>query len=318
MNESLLKKTNLTDTDPFLTEDVERKLDMLEVSNPLPYVALRTGLCYDARMRFHSTNNPLDLHPEDPRRVYMIYCALISAGLVNGSEDDERSRDRNQLALIDAVEATTEDISLVHSLEHVNFIAKTALMSVEELDALELISNSVYFNKESAYCGRLCCGGTIEACAAVVERKVRNAIAVVRPPGHHAEPQQAMGFCIFNNVAIATRAMLQRYSHINKVLILDWDVHHGNGTQRAFWHDPNVLYMSIHRYEDGRFYPASSYGGLDKVGEGEGIGKTVNVPWPTGGMGDGDYIYAFQKVIMPIAYEFNPDLVISTLGFAST
>lgn len=97
------------------------------------------------------------------------------------------------------------------------------------------------------------------------------------------------------------------------------DVHHGNGTQRAFWDDPNVLYMSIHRHDGGKFYPSSDFGALDMVGVGAGEGKSVNIPWPGPGFGDGDYIYAFQKIIMPIAYEFNPDLVISmsTLRYLS-
>ena len=89
------------------------------------------------------------------------------------------------------------------------------------------------------------------------------------------------------------------------------DVHHGNGTQRAFWDDPDVLYMSIHRHDGGQFYPTSDFGALDMVGSGPGEGKSVNIPWPGAGFGDGDYIYAFQKIIMPIAYEFAPDLVIS-------
>ncbi len=139
---------------------------------------------------------------------------------------------------------------------------------------------------------------------------MRNAFAIVRPPGHHAEPTEHMGFCFFNNVAVAAREV-QRQGLAKKVLILDWDVHHGNGTQRAFWDDPNVLYISIHRHDGGKFYPSSDFGALDMVGEGEGEGKSVNIPWPGPGFGDGDYIYAFQKIVMPIAYEFAPDLVIS-------
>lgn len=93
------------------------------------------------------------------------------------------------------------------------------------------------------------------------------------------------------------------------------DVHHGNGTQRAFWNDPNVLYISLHRHDGGKFYPSSDFGALDMVGEGPGEGRSVNIPWPSGGFGDGDYIYAFQKIVMPIAYEFEPDLVIISSGF---
>lgn len=166
--------------------------------------------------------------------------------------------------------------------------------------------------RETGHCARLSCGGVIQACRSVCEGEVRNAFAIVRPPGHHAEPDEHMGFCFFNNVAVATREV-QRQGLAKKVLILDWDVHHGNGTQRAFWDDPNVLYISIHRHDGGKFYPSSDFGALDMVGEGEGEGKSVNIPWPGPGFGDGDYIYAFQKIVMPIAYEFAPDLVISEL-----
>ncbi len=128
-----------------------------------------------------------------------------------------------------------------------------------------------------------------------------------------------MGFCFFNNVAIATKVIQRKYREgpdkVNKVLILDWDVHHGNGTQKAFEDDPSVLYISIHRHENGTFYPSGPYGDMTSIGVGDGEGFSVNVPWPSGGMGDGDYIYAFDHVVMPIAREFDPDMVIISAGF---
>ena len=187
-----------------------------------------------------------------------------------------------------------------------------ALESMQEKLALE----SLYFNQESAFCGRLSAGGTIETCLAVVEGKVKNAIAVVRPPGHHAEPQKAMGFCLFNNVAVAARAVMKKHPEtVKRILILDWDVHHGNGTQRAFEEDPNVLYISIHRFDNGTFYPGTPYGSHTSCGSGAGLGKSVNVPWQGPGMGDADYMHAFDQIVMPIAREFNPDLVIISAGF---
>ncbi|KAI5300087.1 Histone deacetylase hda1 [Ascosphaera atra] len=159
-------------------------------------------------------------------------------------------------------------------------------------------------------------GGAIETCRAVVSGKVKNAIGVIRPPGHHAEHDKTMGFCVFNNVCVATKACQKEFGErCRKVLILDWDVHHGNGTQEAFYDDPNVLYMSLHVFRDGTFYPGGDAGDYDHCGEGNGLGRNVNVPWPIQGMGDGDYLYAFQQVIMPIAYEFDPDLVIISAGF---
>lgn len=188
-------------------------------------------------------------------------------------------------------------------------------LGLKELQALSRDGDSVYFNAESFFCSRLSCGGAIETCDAVMAGTVKNAIAVIRPPGHHAEPHKAMGFCLFNNVCVAAKAMRRKYPACTKVLILDWDVHHGNGTQTAFYEDPSVLYMSIHRYQGGKFYPEGPQGNLDQCGLGPGLGFNVNVPWETGGMCDGDYMYAFQRVIMPIALEFNPDLVIVSAGF---
>ena len=181
------------------------------------------------------------------------------------------------------------------------------------------IYSSLYVNVHSAKCARLSCGGLIELADAVASRRIRNGFAVIRPPGHHAEPQAAMGFCFYNNVAVATKWLQKKYAdgpdQIKKVLILDWDVHHGNGTQKAFENDPSVLYMSLHRFEDGTFYPGTTYGSMTSVGHGEGTGYSVNVPWPSAGMGDADYIYAFNQVIMPIAHEFGPDMVMISAGF---
>lgn len=165
-----------------------------------------------------------------------------------------------------------------------------------------------------------------------------NAVALVRPPGHHAETNVCMGFCYYNNAALAAYAALNRKyqysaaasissespehsnpSHeqhereqnpIRRVLIVDWDVHHGNGTQRIFEDDPRVLYISLHRYP---FYPNT--GAYNEVGKGEGVGYTVNIGWPEGGVGDVEYLAAFRQIIMPIAEQFNPDLVLISAGF---
>jgi histone deacetylase 6 len=176
--------------------------------------------------------------------------------------------------------------------------------------------DSIYFNHSTFECATLAAGGAIEACKAVVQGAVRNAIAIIRPPGHHAESDSPSGFCIFNNVPIAARVCQDAYPDVcRKVLILDWDVHHGNGIQHAFYDDPNVLYISLHVFRGGHFYPNLPDGNLDYTGEGRGEGKNVNIPWADHGMGDAEYIYAFQQIVMPIATEFNPDLVIVSAGF---
>ena len=186
----------------------------------------------------------------------------------------------------------------------------------EELLAIEKQFDSVYFNQLTWQSAMLSAGGAIETCRAVASRQLKNAIAVIRPPGHHAEENRPMGFCMFDNVAIAAKVCQIDYKQTcRKILIVDWDVHHGNGIQQAFYSDPNVLYISLHVHEDGRFYPAGPYGDHLHCGIGAGEGKNINVPWPTKGMGDADYIFAFQHVVMPVAYNFDPDLVIIAAGF---
>lgn len=189
-------------------------------------------------------------------------------------------------------------------------------MSTQDLREEGERLDSIYFNSSTYDCARLAAGGAIEACKAVVQGSVRNAIAIIRPPGHHAESDQPSGFCIFNNVPIATRVCQDAYPQTcRKVLILDWDVHHGNGIQHAFYNDPNVLYISLHVFRGGQFYPNLPDGNYTFCGDGDGIGKNVNIPWEEHGMGDAEYLYAFQEVVMPIASEFDPDLVIISAGF---
>ncbi|KAI9226472.1 MAG: hypothetical protein DHS80DRAFT_18673 [Piptocephalis tieghemiana] len=181
-------------------------------------------------------------------------------------------------------------------------------MNKYELKTTEARFNSVYLCGQSAECSRLSAGGVYAACAAVLRGDVRNAFAIVRPPGHHAEYQKVR--------VIATR-LCQNEFGIKKVLILDWDIHHGNGTQRAFYDDPNVLYISIHRWEEGEFYPSGNDGAPWAIGQGLGRGSNVNIAWSRAGMMDADYLLAFEKIIMPISKTFDPELVIVSAGFDS-
>ena len=187
---------------------------------------------------------------------------------------------------------------------------------MHELKELEAEYDSVYFNQLTFTSALLSAGGAIETCKAVVSRQLKNGIAIIRPPGHHAECNRPSGFCFFDNVAIAARVCQIDYPDTcRKILILDWDVHHGNGIQQAFEEDPNVLYISIHAYLDGSFYPNGPYGNHLHCGVGPGLGSNINIPWERQGMGDADYLYAFQKIVMPVAFEFSPDLVIIAAGF---
>ncbi len=163
-------------------------------------------------------------------------------------------------------------------------------------------------------------GGTIEGVRAVVEREVDTAFCIVRPPGHHASCSNAAGFCFFNNVAVAAR-YAQNELGVNKVCIFDWDVHVGDGTSQIFYEDDTVLYMSIHRFDNGAFYPGPE-GKYSKVGEGKGRGYNIHFPFNVEKsqknlIGDEDFIYACEKVFFPIIKEFEPDLIIISAGFDS-
>lgn len=285
----------------------------------LQIAMLPTGLVYDVRCRFHIELAPLasrdDHHPEEPRRIFVIYQALCQAGLVDDNMSTRPLVD-NPMVLIQSREATPQEICTVHDARHFAFVSGLRDKDPIELRALEKQYDSIYLNQLTFGAALVSAGGAIELCRAVVGRQVKNGIAVIRPPGHHAERERPMGFCFFDNVAIAAKVCQIDYpDECRKILILDWDVHHGNGIQQAFYSDPNVLYISIHVHENGFFYPNGPYGDHLHCGAGAGIGYNVNIPWPSKGMGDADYLYAFQKIVMPVAHEFNPNVVIIAAGF---
>ena len=183
------------------------------------------------------------------------------------------------------------------------------------------MTNSLYFNQSSAECAYLAAGSVADITRQVLEGSLANGVAVVRPPGHHATCSCSMGFCVFNNVAVAARAAVrERWGGARRVLIVDWDVHHGNGTQKIFETDSNVLYVSIHRYDDGVFFPGGTRGHFTNTGTATGRGCTVNIPWdctfdPGGTPGDAEYLLAFDRIIEPICGDFRPDIVLVSAGF---
>ena len=248
---------------------------------------MKTGLVYDAAFLAHRAPY---VHPEHPGRLEAIRGRLDREGLV------ERCRP------VATREATDEELLRIHTPGLLALVEETAQHDFLQLDP------DTYTVRESARAARLAAGGLVDLCAQVAGGKLDSGFALVRPPGHHAEAGRAMGFCLFNNVGVAAKA-LQASGGAGRVLIVDWDLHHGNGTQNSFWEDPTVLYFSTHQFP---FYPGT--GAIDEIGDGRGRGYTVNVAWGEG-MGDAEYLDAFDRVLLPIARTFAPDLVLVSCGF---
>jgi histone deacetylase 6 len=246
-----------------------------------------TGLLFDERFLAHRA--PYG-HPEHPGRLSAIWRRLSDEGLAG------------RCRAVPAREASHEELARVHTAGHIAAIDDTARDAFRQLDP------DTYTCRDSALAARLAAGGLVDLAAEVASGRLANGLALVRPPGHHAEADRAMGFCLFNNVAVAARAV-QASRAAERVLIVDWDLHHGNGTQNTFWEDPSVLYFSTHQ---SPLYPGT--GALDEIGGGAGRGLTVNVPLPAG-CGDAEYVAAFDRVLLPIARDFRPDLVLVSAGF---
>ncbi|XP_035577526.1 polyamine deacetylase HDAC10 isoform X4 [Canis lupus baileyi] len=213
-------------------------------------------------------------------------------------------------------EASEAELGLVHSPEYVSLLRGTQALDTQELRALSGQYDAVYFHPSTFHCARLAVGAALQLVDAVLMGAVHNGLALVRPPGHHSQRAAANGFCVFNNVAIAARHAQQKHG-LQRILIVDWDVHHGQGIQYIFEDDPSVLYFSWHRYEHGRFWPYLRESDADAVGQGKGRGFTVNLPWNQVGMGNADYLAAFLHVLLPVAFEFDPELVLVSAGFDS-
>jgi len=255
--------------------------------NPLPSPKA-TGLIYDEIYLEHETTPG---HPERPERLVEIIKRLKTNGLYS------------QLLELKPTPAALDWVQMVHSLEYIERAQQRCESGAACLDSLD-----VPISRRSYGAAVMAAGGVLTAVDAVMKKEVANAFCAVRPPGHHAMENRAMGFCIFNNVAIGTRYVQEKYG-VSNVLIVDWDVHHGNGTQAEFYDDPTVLYFSVHQYP---FYPGS--GSEAEKGEGKGLNYTINVPLPAGS-GDDVYVKAFEEKLKPAALAFSPDFVFISAGF---
>jgi acetoin utilization deacetylase AcuC-like enzyme len=257
------------------------------MSAPHPPV---TGLVISATYREHLTGAG---HPEQPARVTAIVERMEAEGLL--------ARGR----VIEPRAADDEEILRCHAPEYVRIVKEDV---ADERDRLSTGDTSL--SARSLDIARLAAGGVIAAVDEVCAGRVRNAFAVVRPPGHHATPRKGMGFCLFNNVAIAARHAQVKHG-LGRVLVADWDVHHGNGTQDIFYADGSTLFFDTHQHP---LYPGTGH--ADETGRGAGLGLTINCPLPAGA-GRAEIVAAFRKKLVPAADAFRPDLVLVSAGFDS-
>ncbi|ONI81407.1 class II histone deacetylase [Actinosynnema sp. ALI-1.44] len=265
---------------------------------------MATGYVYHEMYEWHDTGTHASLLPADPRKGLQpfrhfenadpkrrAHALVVASGLIN------------RLTRLAPRPATDEEILLVHTPEHLQRLTKANDTGGDGGDG------GTPFGRGSFDIARLALGGVIDAVKAVMDRYVDNAYALVRPPGHHAVPNSGMGFCMLANIAVAVRAI--RRSHgVGRIAVVDFDVHHGNGTQTVFWEDPAVLALSLHQ---DQAFPKNS-GFHTERGGGKGFGYTLNLPLPPG-TGNGGYLEAMRQVVLPALRRFHPDLIMVAAGF---
>jgi acetoin utilization deacetylase AcuC-like enzyme len=247
---------------------------------------MKVGLVYDPIYLEHDTGD----HVENARRLVTALSYLKETGI------------KEKLTCLPPRPALLEELEMIHAPEYISYVKSKAEKGGGWLDPDTVMSPRSY--EAALYAA----GGLLVAVEEVMKGEVDNAFALVRPPGHHAIYDRAMGFCIFNNMAVAAKFALSKFN-LSRILIVDFDVHHGNGTQDVFYADPKVLYFSTHQYP---FYPGTGW--MDETGTGEGEGTTVNFPM-VAGWGDEEYLRAFNEGLVPVARRFQPQLILVSAGF---
>lgn len=249
---------------------------------------MRTGFTHSTRFLEHDTGYG---HPECSERLSVSLNYL------------QKRAWYKSLVQIETKTAEIEDILRTHEQAYIKRAEEVCRSGNNYLDSMDVSVCS-----ESFDIALLAAGSSIELADNVITKKIDNAFALIRPPGHHAEMSMAMGFCLFNNIAILAKYLQLQYG-LDKIAIVDWDVHHGNGTQHIFEEDPSVLYISTHQYP---FYPGT--GNYSETGIGRGNGATLNCPMPVGAT-DQDYEHQFQHEILPKLDNFKPDFILISAGF---
>jgi len=238
----------------------------------------------------------LNGHPEHAGRIKRIWEVLEGSGILS------------DLQAVTPTPASIEQLARVHDPRYIQHVEEAAKMAASDPQKAVLLDPDTYVTPVTYDVARLSAGGVIGAVDAVLSGKADNGLAAVRPPGHHATPVRGMGFCLFSNIAVGARHA-QTYPDIERVLIVDYDVHHGNGTQDTFYEDPSVLFVSTHQYP---FYPGT--GALNEIGEGAGQGSTINMPLRVG-TGPIGFSQLYEQVLWPAARRFKPNLIMVSAGF---
>ncbi len=251
----------------------------------------KTAIIYTPKYLDHKSGRG---HPESPKRLKWIMKELNNSGLLNSEK----------CSLVEPEPAKIEDVELVHESDYIRLVKKVSERGGGILDLGDTVVSAKSFDT-----ALFAVGGAINAVNLVMERRVQNAFALVRPPGHHAGPYYAMGFCLFNNIAIAATHLLRNFN-LNRILILDVDTHHGNGTQEIFYETDKVLYVSLHH--DPKGFPGTGF--ADEVGDDNGMGYTVNIPFPFH-TDDQIYIRAMNEIVLPIVRQYKPQFILVSAGF---
>jgi acetoin utilization deacetylase AcuC-like enzyme len=302
-----------------MDQKTEKILDSMDsLVSGLEKLSIKTekiGYVFDEKMLTHKDFSMT--HAEKPERAMSIYMNLIFKGL------------SEKLVRLPSEEITDQDIFRIHSKEYLDRIAESQYdaKSTEEKKPRNKTENSftycydTYDNYATYQAARMSAGSLLSCCKNVMSGKVDHAFAIIRPPGHHANSDNCRGFCFLNNVAIAADYLIKEYNL--KVAIVDWDVHHGDGTQEIFYDRKNPLQISLHRHDHGNFYPNVT-GKETEVGLNEGEGFNLNIPWNTvhfsnpngkSSIGDDEYIYAFETIVIPVLKEYKPDVILVSCGF---
>ena len=240
-------------------------------------------------------------HIESPQRLSRVWDRCVELGLAE------------RCLQLPARPARDDELLFYHTEQFMKVLDGSKNLTSEEAEEVCRGYDSVYLCPETAEAARLAAAAGIDLVDAVLAGDIHCGVGLVRPPGHHAMANELNGFCGYNNVVLAAHKALAS-GGVKKVLIVDFDLHHGQGVQRAFYTDPRVLYMSVHRYEDGAYWPHLRESNFDFVGEGEGKGFNLNVPLNVVGCSDTDYLAIFQQLFLPVAYEFSPELVLISAG----